>query len=74
MRVVGRRGGKRVGEETVVEEGAFEQEVDQEVEDVPDVQGAQFARGGGGEEALGEGGGEEEEEEGGEEGEEGGGG
>ena len=46
MGVVGgvRDGG--VGEEAVVEEGAFEEEVDQRVEEVPDVEGAEGWGGG----------------------------
>lgn len=46
MGVVGRgRGEDGVGEEAVVEEGAFEEEVGQGVEEVPDVEDAVLGRG-----------------------------
>lgn len=57
-----------VGEEAVVEEGAFEEEVNQRVEKVPDVEGAEGRGGGMGEEAEGGEVGDEEEREGGEQG------
>jgi len=48
VRVVGcGRGEEGVGEEAVVEEGAFEEEVGEGVEEVPDVEDAEFGRGGG---------------------------
>lgn len=56
-----------VGEEAVVEEGAFETEVDQGVESVPDEEDAEFGGCAGGKEAEGEDVGGEEEQEGGEE-------
>lgn len=47
VRVVGGgRGEEGVGEEAVVEEGAFEEEVGEGVEEVPDVEDAEFGRGG----------------------------
>ena len=54
MRVVGGVGDGCVGEETVVEEGAFEEEVDEGVEGVPDEDCAEGEGGGWGEEAEGE--------------------
>ena len=45
MRGTARPGGNRgVGEEAVVEEGAFEEEVDEGVEEVPDVDNAESSR------------------------------
>jgi len=57
-----------VGEEAIVEEGAFETEVDQCVKSVPDEQDAEFGGCAGGEETEGEDVGGDEEEEGGKKG------
>lgn len=52
MRVIARRRGKGgVGEEAIVEEGGLEDEVDEGVEEVPDVEDAEFCACGAGEEA-----------------------
>ena len=58
----------RGGEETVVEEGAFEDGVDQEIEGVPDEEDAETAGGAGCEDLSGEGVGGVEDHEDGEEG------
>ena len=54
MRIIARMRRKlRVAEEAIVEEGAFEDEVDEGVKEVPDVEDTQFGAGGSGEEADG---------------------
>ena len=59
--------GSNVGEEAVVEKRAFEEEMDQGVESVPDEQNAVFEERSRGQELVGEKVGREEDEEGGEE-------
>ena len=51
MRVVGGENDGGVGEEAVIEKAAFEDEVNERIEKVPDIEGADFGSGGGGEEA-----------------------